>query len=202
VLQRFCCIGLGNPGARYKGTRHNIGFDWIDSVCRSFSIDPKNYREAFHSHAYLIEESNREIYLLKPQTYMNLSGKALASWKKKFPGDSRLLMVYDDKDLPLGKIRFRTSGSDGGHRGLRSLVESFGSRDLPRLRLGIGEAEPGEDTVEHVLQRFSPEEKTVVEKVLSAAPEHFRIWLDETNIEKLMNGLNSWSAEKKTKDGE
>lgn len=189
MIKRSCCLGLGNPGNKYRGTRHNVGFDWIDSVARAHNLTVKS---GFESDFYVLEAPGEEIYLLKPQTFMNLSGQALRAWLKKFPKWEKMLVVYDDKDLPTGKLRYRSSGSDGGQRGLRSLIESFGSQNLPRLRIGVGTDEPIEDTADFVLSRFRPEEKQVVEQVLSVAPEHFQFWREASSEEELMNQLNSW----------
>ncbi|TVQ78822.1 MAG: aminoacyl-tRNA hydrolase [Bradymonadales bacterium] len=195
MKQRFCCLGLGNPGRKYQGTRHNIGFDWIDAVRDSFSLRAQDAKERFESEFYLVEDDLCEIHLLKPQTFMNRSGKALQSWQKKYQTEARLLVVYDDKDLSLGRIRYRELGSDGGHRGLRSIIESLGTEQIPRLRLGVGseDIEQG-DTSEFVLSRFAPTEKAVVARVLEAAPEHFRAWLQEPESEALMSQINSWRA--------
>ena len=162
-------IGLGNPGPKYKFTRHNIGFDWIDSVLSSslFSAQSPKFTEKFNSLWWQGDVDGREIHFLKPQTYMNESGKALEKWSSKYQGLADHLIVFDDMDLSLGRLRLRAQGGDGGHRGLRSLINHSKGIELPRLRIGIGR--PVDDSVDHVLQKFNPQEKAVVNDCLDDA---------------------------------
>lgn len=193
---KLCIVGLGNPGPRYQGTRHNIGFDWIDSAISQIFSRP-SWNEKFQSFWFQsdleISGSRYELHFLKPQTYMNESGKALVDWKQKHQGDSRMLVVFDDMDLPLGKLRLRAKGSDGGHRGMRSIIERLGTQDIPRLRLGIGRpAVDGvrEETLDHVLEKFSPDEKKITAKLFADAGNQLKDFIVH-DFEKAMNKINA-----------
>ena len=127
------------------------------------------------------------VHFLKPLTFMNLSGRALNAWLNKYQGDSRVLVVYDDMDLPLGRLRLRGEGSDGGHRGMRSILNDCAQRPIFRLRLGVGR--PSIDSVEYVLGSFDPSEKTVVQKLCADAGMHLTTWMNHP-LELAMNKLN------------
>ncbi len=151
-------VGLGNPGARYEGTRHNIGFDCLETLAGRHSLDFRGKR----ANAQIAEGqiAVRRVALAKPQTFMNLSGQAvtrLVSWYKIDPA-RELLVVYDDMDLPFGKIRLRERGSAGTHNGMRSIVGQLGNQNFARLRVGVGAPPPGWDAANYVLSRFSKEE--------------------------------------------
>ena len=150
-------IGLGNPGKEYARTRHNVGFDVIDVLSEKTGIAPT--RSAMHG---LIGEGfvgGKKLVLVKPQTYMNLSGQCVAevlAWYK--PDPSQVLLVYDDIDLPLGKLRMRLSGSAGTHNGMRSIIRLTGRDDLPRLRIGVGSKPQGWELADWVLSHYQTEE--------------------------------------------
>ena len=159
-------VGLGNPGRQYEGTRHNVGFMVLDRLAAgagvAFESKPK-----WQCHIAKLPESG--ILLVKPQCFMNLSGrpvKQIASFHKWNP--ENMLVVYDDAALPLGKLRFREKGSAGGHNGIRSLIEHFGGDGFPRLKVGIGGAE-GDNMVGHVLGNFREEERELLENTLARA---------------------------------
>jgi PTH1 family peptidyl-tRNA hydrolase len=161
-------VGLGNPGRQYEETRHNIGFMLLDRLAASagvaFQSSPK-----WQCHLAKLPESGT--MLLKPQTFMNLSGRAIRQVLAfhKWPPES-MLVIYDDAALPLGRLRFREKGSAGGHNGIKSIIEHLGSDAFPRLKIGIGESHPGNMTG-HVLGKFSPDERTLVENTLATALE-------------------------------
>lgn len=163
----FCFVGLGNPGRKYERTRHNLGFHWVDALALH-PIFSGEWKEKFQglwcsgAHPTL-----GDWHLLKPQTYMNLSGQSVREFKTKYPR-ATIITIYDELDLPLGKIRFRSGGSDGGHRGMRSMIECLGTSELPRLRLGISREGEAKD---FVLEKFTPEEWTLVEKIMKDAFE-------------------------------
>lgn len=182
---RICILGLGNPGARYEGTRHNIGFDWIDACVSHFQVAP--WSERFEALWCEGKCGDLAIHFLKPLTFMNLSGRALNAWLQKYQGDSRVLVAYDDMDLPLGRLRLRGEGSDGGHRGLRSLLNDCAHRPLFRLRIGVGR--PSIEAVEHVLGSFNPAEKLIVKNICSDAGEHLKTWMNHP-LELAMTKLN------------
>lgn len=197
MIRRYLFIGLGNPGKKYDRTRHNIGFMWIDRVVTELSSGSSTaFKERFQSHWSEQKVGDKEVHFLKPQTYMNLSGEALRDWKKKYQGETRVFVVLDDVDLPFARLRLRARGRDAGHRGMRSIIEHYGTDDIPRLKIGVGRSD--DDTVDHVLQKFSPDEMKVVEKLLDSAAEHFRSILDD-DFEAAMNVVNGWTC-KELKD--
>ncbi|MES2995273.1 MAG: aminoacyl-tRNA hydrolase [Verrucomicrobiota bacterium] len=158
-------IGLGNPGRQYEDTRHNVGFMILDRLAAAsgavFSSTPK-----WQSHFAKLADGT---VLLKPQAFMNLSGRAvhqIAAFHKWQPSD--MLVVYDDAALPLGTLRFRERGSAGGHNGIRSLIEHLGTDSFARLKVGIGGGAPGK-MVGHVLGKFTPEEQGALENTLASA---------------------------------
>lgn len=163
-------VGLGNPGANYRDTRHNIGFMVLDEIARRLGAA---FREEKRWTGLLAQFSGG--HLLKPQTFMNNSGRsaqAVAHFYKTEP--ARTLVVYDDVDLPLGTLRFRSSGSAAGHNGIRSLISAFGTQDFPRLKVGIAPADgrpAGERMVGHVLGKFQAEEQSALQTVIQRAAD-------------------------------
>lgn len=179
-------VGLGNPGPEYEGTRHNIGFDLVDRLARAGGLK----WEKEHKFRARIARSSEGLVLAKPLTYMNLSGNAVARLTRALklaPG--RLLVVYDDTALPTGGLRFRPSGSAGGHNGIKSIIEYLGTDAFPRLRLGVGAPPDTVGLVDHVLGRFEAEERDRVEKVLEIAEEGVNCALS-AGIEAAMNRFN------------
>jgi PTH1 family peptidyl-tRNA hydrolase len=173
-------VGLGNPGPRYRGTRHNVGFRVVDAFASRLAIPLEHSR--FDCHFGRGRVHGIDVGLLEPQTFMNSSGSAVAAALRFLPVEevsSDLLVVYDDADLPLGRLRLRPRGGDGGHLGLRSLIACLGTQELPRLRFGIGRSSDSEDTVTHVLQRFSSSESEVVEQALERASVAVEAFLTE-----------------------
>jgi PTH1 family peptidyl-tRNA hydrolase len=150
-------VGLGNPGEEYGPTRHNVGFHVVDRVAARLDIDIR--RTEFRALTARAELGGSMVLLMKPQTFMNLSGRSAAAALQDLglpPG--RLLAVYDDLDLPLGRLRLRTGGGAGGHRGVASLIAELGTQDFPRVRIGIGRPAEGRAVVEHVLSPFEAAE--------------------------------------------
>ncbi|MEZ2225812.1 aminoacyl-tRNA hydrolase [Microcoleus sp.] len=189
-------VGLGNPEPKYDRTRHNIGFNAVDALAQSWQISLSENRK-FQG---IFGEGNRprgqKIRLLKPLTYMNLSGqsiRAVADWYK-IPAES-VLVVYDDMDLPIGKIRMRLSGSAGGHNGMKSAIAHLGTDKFPRLRIGIGKpqnevSQKEKDTISFVLGKFSSEEIQLLENVLKLVREAVELSLHQ-GVEKSMSLYNS-----------
>jgi PTH1 family peptidyl-tRNA hydrolase len=159
-------VGLGNPGRQYEETRHNVGFMVLDRLAAAsgavFQSVPK-----WQCHLAKLPESGT--LLLKPQTFMNLSGRAIRQVLAfhKWPSES-MLVIYDDAALPLGTLRFREKGSAGGHNGIKSMIEHLGTDAFPRLKIGIGSSAPGNMTG-HVLGKFSPDERPLLENTLATA---------------------------------
>jgi len=164
-------VGLGNPGGRYVNNRHNVGFRCVDYFSRKQGISLRQ-RKA-RSQSGVGEVGGTKVVLAKPRTFMNLSGEAVAALMRRHRLPTKdLLVIYDDLDLPLGKIRIRERGSSGGHKGVNSIIAHLGSQDFPRIRVGIAPRESGEeafakrvDTVEYVLSDFAAEEKPIIRKV-------------------------------------
>ncbi len=191
-------VGLGNPGAKYDQTRHNIGFAAIDALAKSWQI-PLSENRKFQA---LFGEGRGpqadKIYLLKPLTFMNLSGqaiRAMTDWFKLAP--ESVLVIYDDMDLPMGKIRLRLSGSDGGHNGMKSTIAHLGTQNFPRLRIGINSPKdfPGsdKDTISHVLGRFSASENQIIVSVLPLLRDAVELSCRQ-GVEKAMSLYNGRSV--------
>lgn len=176
-------FGLGNPGLRYRGTRHNVGFRLVESLARSgharFAAR-RGYQEAH------VRVSGHEVMLIKPLGYMNRSGLAVRQVLAKTPDEP--LIVLDDLTLSLGRLRLRSSGSDGGHLGLRSIIVALGTDQVARLRIGIGRATG--DAVDHVLGRFRGEEKRVIAEAIDAAQKGIAIVVTQ-GIAAAQNYLNA-----------
>lgn len=161
-------IGLGNPGEKYEASRHNLGFQVVDRMAKA--LHAPRWKQQFEALVARGEQAGRAYCLVKPQTFMNLSGVAVAALTRfyKVPlGDC--LVVTDDLDLPAGKLRLRDQGSDGGHLGLRSVIEHLGSREIKRIRIGIGRPPPGRSVVGHVLGGSKEEQAQLDEAVVLAA---------------------------------
>ncbi|HEY8393738.1 MAG TPA: aminoacyl-tRNA hydrolase [Thermaerobacter sp.] len=163
-------VGLGNPGPEYEATRHNVGFMVVDALARR--IRSADWRRGFASFWLEAEWRGDRLTLLKPQTYMNRSGEAVAQAARalRFRPD-QLLVVYDDLDLPLGHLRLRRRGGAGGHRGMLSIIEHLGTEDFPRLRIGIGRPPAGVDPADYVLGAFTDAEWPVLERAIDRAVE-------------------------------
>ncbi|QSX07438.1 aminoacyl-tRNA hydrolase [Alkalibacter rhizosphaerae] len=179
-------IGLGNPERRYEKTRHNIGFDVIDRLAQKHQVSFRSKHGALVGECWL----NREkVLLVKPQTYMNRSGEAVRDVVEYHQLDEEdILVIYDDVDLEVGKIRIRPSGSAGTHNGMRSIIYQMNSDEMPRLRIGVGKPEFG-DLAAYVLGRFSKEEEPVVEEAVRRAAEAVEVFLEE-DVQEAMNRYN------------
>jgi PTH1 family peptidyl-tRNA hydrolase len=182
-------VGLGNPEAKYDRTRHNIGFEAIDKIAYAWGASLKENRR-FHGLFTEVGKNGQKMFLLKPLTYMNRSGqavKAVLDWYKLTP--QSVLVIYDDMELPVGRLRIRLSGSAGGHNGMKSIISHLSSQDFSRLRIGIGKSQPEKDTVSHVLGKFAPDEQKIVQEVLSLTEEAIAHSLKQ-GIEKTMSLYN------------
>jgi len=186
-------IGLGNPGPRYAGTRHNLGFEVVETLARGAGAGFRQGRGD-----YLVAVSPvSDMLLIRPSTYMNLSGSAVSAVCRELGAEpGRVLVVLDDIALPLGTLRLRAKGSDGGHHGLASVIEALGSPEIPRLRLGVGPAvmPPAELLAAYVLARFEPEERPVVDRMVERASEAVKTWAD-SGIDVAMNRFNTQDRE-------
>ena len=180
-------VGLGNPGRRYAGTRHNLGFDVVDYLAQSPSCGA--FRERFDALAAESTEADQQLVLVKPQSFMNLSGLAVRRfvdfYQLPLPD---LLIVCDDFNLPLGKLRVRRGGTHGGHNGLRDIEAHLGTTDYPRLRVGVEPPAAGR-AIEHVLGRFQPGERAAVDDMIAEAARAVVTWV-EKGIGFCMNQYN------------
>lgn len=190
-------IGLGNPGREYDGTRHNIGFCVADALARRVGAEYKTKRR-FAAAVAEAKRGETTLVIAKPLTYMNLSGQAasaLREWYKCEPRD--VVVVLDDADLELGRLRIRGKGSSGGHRGVQSVIDALGTDEFARVRLGIGRREGDRSTlVDHVLSRFGKDEEKIVGEMVGRAVEAVESLL-ERGLAATMNEFN-----KKTKEAE
>jgi PTH1 family peptidyl-tRNA hydrolase len=176
--------GLGNPGPEYAATRHNIGFMVVDQLAAQFGASWEKSRKW----DALLAKCG-DVFLAKPTSYMNRSGHPLAAISQFYKIDPpQVLVVFDDMALPLGRLRLRASGGSGGHNGLESVIMQFGTEDVPRLRIGIGDAPPA-GSVDYVLSRFFEEEKPVVRSVIDRAVEAVKCAIDNDLI-SAMNIFN------------
>jgi peptidyl-tRNA hydrolase, PTH1 family len=186
-------VGLGNPGPKYAHTRHNIGFDLVDRLARRWQISLAEQRRFQGEFGEGLAVAGVRMRLLKPNTFMNNSGQSVRSvldWYKLSP--QQVLAIYDEMDLPVGKLRLRLSGSAGGHNGMRSLIAHLGTQDFPRLRVGIGKAtaiDASKDTISHVLGRFAPQEQRLLPEVLDMAADAVELALRQ-GVEKSMSLYN------------
>jgi PTH1 family peptidyl-tRNA hydrolase len=161
-------IGLGNPGPRYKNTRHSVGFQVLDQLADE--LGAAFSREKFKGEIAEIRFNRQKLLLLKPMTFMNNSGESAAQAARNGVDDPQeILVIYDDVDLPLGRIRIRKTGSPGTHNGMKSVIEYLGTREVPRLRVGIGSDHPPGDLSGHVLGKFRPDELAAVRKSVDLA---------------------------------
>jgi PTH1 family peptidyl-tRNA hydrolase len=182
-------VGLGNPGAEYAKTRHNAGFMLADLLAKRWRVDWTNEKK-FQSRIAKAEPGGRRAVLCEPQTFMNASGEAVGAVTKFYQLPlKQLVVVLDDADLPLGQIRLRPGGSSGGHHGLESIEQHLGSREYPRLRIGIGRKDGAREITGHVLGRLSASEMAVMEKVLARATEQVECWLAH-GLQKAMSQFN------------
>lgn len=187
-------VGLGNPGVKYETTRHNVGFITADLIADDFDLklDQKGMLCLYNTFFY----HGEKIVVVKPQTYMNLSGECVGFIARYYKVENEdILVIADDLSLPVGTMRFRTKGSSGGHNGLKSIIAHLYGDDFPRIKIGIGR---GDDVIDHVLGHFDEEEWDKVSAMLEKAKEAALLWLDEGE-EAVMNRFNVYSKLPKPK---
>lgn len=182
---KYLIVGLGNMGAEYDDTRHNAGFDVVDHMARE---KEGKWKHETQGDLTMIKHKGRHIYLLKPSTYMNRSGKAVRYWMQKLKLDKdSVLIVVDELNLKLGQLRLRGKGSDGGHNGLKDITAVLGRSDYPRLRVGIGKEFRKGEQIDFVLGKWTSDEKKVLEEII---PKAGKACLDFTTI-GLSRAMNS-----------
>jgi len=183
----YLIVGLGNPEKQYAGNRHNVGFQAIDRLAAQYGI--RCSKKRFNALWGEGKIGEHRVILVKPLTYMNESGKAVGPMSGVFKvRPDRILVIHDDLDLPLGKLRLRSGGSSGGHRGVTSLIENLGTPEFIRLRVGIGRPIQG-DPVDYVLDDFARDQAPVIQQTLDALPDVIKIVLDE-GLRQAMNRYN------------
>jgi PTH1 family peptidyl-tRNA hydrolase len=182
-------VGLGNPGARYHETRHNIGFRVVDELARRWSVD--QWREQYQALVAKVRQGDEPVLVAKPVTFMNLSGEAVAGlagfYKVAVPD---VLVVLDEVALPLGRLRAGRNGSHGGHNGLKSVIARLGTAEVPRLRIGVGRGDGRKELADHVLGTFAAEERDQVEAAVLRAADAAVMFVTE-GIERVMNAFNA-----------
>jgi len=180
-------IGLGNPGSRYAGTRHNVGYAVVDSLAQSPRAG--RFQSRFQAEVAELLEEPHKVLLVKPETFMNLSGRSVRQIVDFYhlPIED-LLIVCDDINLPLGKLRFRSRGTHGGHNGLRDIQNHLGTTEYARLRIGVDAPGLG-DTIDHVLGRFRPTEQAVIRDAVETAAQAVGMWIHK-GVEACMNQYN------------
>ncbi len=184
----YLIAGLGNPGDAYSSTRHNAGFMVIDHIASSCSLEMS--RTKFNAKYGTGVIAGKKVILVKPMAFMNRSGYPVFSLAKYFKIETKhILIVHDDMDIDVGKLKIKKKGGDGGHKGLRSLIGSFGSKEFCRLRFGIGHAKSHHDAAGYVLGKFSPQEKPIVEKAV-AGSEKVILSILSDGVDAAMNSFN------------
>jgi len=185
-------VGLGNPGPEYAGTRHNLGFLVVDRLAEQLAVPWRRQGRSLVARAELPGPSGGATAILaKPQTFMNLSGRAARELLAGLDAEASWLVVSDDFHLPLGRLRCRSGGSDGGHNGLASVIESLPGREVPRLRLGVGEPPSGMPSEDYVLAAFKRGERAEVSAMIDRAAQLLRDWLGHADLGRLINAANA-----------
>ena len=188
-------VGLGNPGPRYAGTRHNVGFGVVERLAARWAAPPQPATREYRW--WRARRHGHEVALLEPLTFMNASGEALLAWRDRQDLDldlEGLMVMADDVYLPLGMVRLRPSGSSGGHQGLESIEAALGGRDYARLRIGVGAAPSSAELGDHVLEKFTDDEEQAVARALDQAAEAVECWL-ELGMPAAMNRYNRRASE-------
>lgn len=194
----FCIVGLGNPEKKYENTRHNIGFDVIDALAEKYSIAvrEKGYKALFGKGVI----DGQRVILVKPQTYMNLSGESVREVTDyyKIDAEEELIVISDDIALEVGTIRIRKKGSAGGHNGLKNIIQHLGTENFKRIRMGVGEKPKEWDMVDYVLGHFSEEERKLMDKSIAEAVKAVEIMMTE-GADAAMNAFSKKKAKSETK---
>jgi PTH1 family peptidyl-tRNA hydrolase len=188
-------VGLGNPGPQYRDTRHNVGYWVVDEIATRWHLD-KAWRERDEA---LIAKKAGGSALVKPLTFMNLSGFAVSRLRQFYQVEPHdVLVIVDEVALPLGRLRARARGSAGGHNGLKSLIEQLGTTEFPRLRIGVGRGDSRRDLADHVLSKFDPDERDTIEAATLRAADAAEMFVSD-GIERVMNTFNA-AADKQQED--
>lgn len=190
-------VGLGNPGERYRATRHNVGFEVIDQLAKRHGLSETLDGAKTPADAAVLRwrRTDVPVLLAKPYTFMNLSGPAVQALCHFYRIElADLLIVCDDVNLPLGRLRVRASGSEGGHNGLRSIADALGTIDYARLRVGVGRGDTRRDLADHVTAEFEPGERPGITAAIARAADAVETWITD-GVAKVMNVFNRAEAE-------
>jgi PTH1 family peptidyl-tRNA hydrolase len=192
-------VGLGNPGPKYEGTRHNVGFAAVDLLAKRHGLEWQAAPRGIE--ALVANWRMGGAILAKPLTFMNLSGGAVVGLLQfyKIPIEEQLVIV-DETQLDVGRLRIRPDGSAGGHNGLKSMIASLGTMAFPRLRIGVGRGDTRRDLADHVLARFEPEERSVIEDAIARAADAAELFIAE-GVPAAMNRYNRKTEDGKSEDG-
>ena len=186
----YLIVGLGNPEGEYSNTRHNMGFDAINHLSQKLNITvTKEKFKALYGDGMI---NNEKVILLKPQTYMNLSGEAISDVIRFYKLDPKtdLFVIYDDMDLPMGKLKIRKDGSPAGHNGIKSIIQHVGG-EFCRIKYGIGKARNKEETIGHVLGKFTEEERNILKESRDTLFNLIDDIMNDVEVSKLMNKYNT-----------
>ena len=186
----YCIVGLGNPGEEYAETRHNVGFRVVDELAKS--CDTHIRRPQYRALTATVRLGRTEVLVMKPLTYMNRSGESVAAaLSDQGLAPSDLLVIYDDVDLPLGRVRVRPDGGSGGHNGIQSIIDELGAASFARVRLGIGRARDAAEMVDHVLSPFSAEEATGLQLLIERGVDATKVFVADGCVAAMQtfNGL-------------
>lgn len=182
-------IGLGNPGKKYDDTRHNVGFMAIDKISEKWGIPVQQAK--FRALVGEGRIDSQKVLLVKPQTYMNLSGESVAEILHFYKLSAEdILVIYDDLDLPLGQLRLREKGSAGGHNGIKSIIQHLSTQEFKRIKIGIDRPLPGRSVSDYVLQPFAASDRDSIQRAVELAAEAAALWSKESFL-KVMNQFNS-----------
>ena len=184
-------VGLGNPGDAYNGTRHNVGFEVVDEVARRWGLAFRSTAvQAVAASSPKVPDVREAVMLVKPQTYMNLSGLAVDAVRRYYRiGLTDLLVITEDVNLVLGRLRARRQGSAGGHNGLRSVIDAVTTEEFSRIRVGVGRGDPRTGLSARVLSRFSADERSTINEAVDRAAEAAALFVD-SGIDEVMNTFN------------
>lgn len=190
----FIIVGLGNPDKKYQGTRHNVGFDVIDTIAEKYNIAVDTKKHLAYVGKGVIE--GQKVILAKPQTYMNLSGESVRSIVDFYKADpeQEVLVIFDDVSLDVGQLRIRKKGSAGGHNGIKSIISHLGTSGFPRIKVGVGEKPKGYDLADYVLGKFSKSEQEVMQEGYKNAVNAVALIVQD-EMEKAMNEYNKKKQE-------
>ncbi|MBN1428790.1 MAG: aminoacyl-tRNA hydrolase [Anaerolineae bacterium] len=188
MADKYLIVGLGNPGREYQSNRHNVGFQIVDHLAARHNLAfGKLQSKAFIASGLI---NGWQVILAKPQSFMNLSGGPVSSLRKFYQIEvERLLVIFDDLDLPVGTLRLRPSGGSGGHNGMKSIIERLGSEDFPRLRIGIDRPPGRMDPAAYVLRNFDQEQLPIIQETYHRAADAVEAWL-ANGIDLAMNQYN------------